>query len=120
MAYYEHVFIARQDVNASQVETITEELTKAIEDQGGRVAKNEYWGLRPLAYKIRKNRKGHYVLLNVDAPHSAVAELERQARLNEDVIRFLTVRVDELEEGPSVFMRSKSEKGGDRKGRRER
>jgi len=119
MAYYEHVLIARQDVNASQVEAITNELTQAIEDQGGRVAKNEYWGLRTLAYKIKKNRKGHYVLLNLDAPHAAVSELERKARLHEDVIRFLTLRVDELEEGPSVFMRSKSDKG-ERKARRER
>jgi len=119
MPYYEHVFIARQDVNASQVEAITQELTQTIEGSGGRVAKNEYWGLRPLAYKIKKNRKGHYVLLNLDAPHDAVAELERQARLNEDIVRFLTVRVEELEEGPSIFMRSKSDKG-DRRGRRER
>lgn len=110
MPYYEHVFIARQDVSANQVETLTTDLTGIIENGGGRVAKNEYWGLRQLAYKIKKNRKGHYVLLNIDAPYDALAEMERQARLNEDIIRFMTVRVDELEEGPSIFLRQKSEK----------
>lgn len=110
MPYYEHVFIARQDVSANQVETLTTDLTGILENGGGRVAKNEYWGLRQLAYKIKKNRKGHYVLLNIDAPYDALAEMERQARLNEDIIRFMTVRVDELEEGPSIFLRQKSEK----------
>ncbi len=120
MPYYEHVFIARQDVSTAQVETLTNDLTKIIEDGGGRVAKNEYWGLRPLAYRIKKNRKGHYVLLNIDAEPAAIGEMERQARLNEDIIRFMTVRVDELEEGPSIFMRAKSERGDRRGGRRER
>ncbi|MFQ5347410.1 MAG: 30S ribosomal protein S6 [Rhodothalassiaceae bacterium] len=120
MPYYEHVFIARQDVSAAQVETLTNDLTKIIEDGGGRVAKNEYWGLRPLAYRIKKNRKGHYVLLNIDAAPEAISEMERQARLNEDIIRFMTVRVDELEEGPSIFMRAKAERGDRRGGRRER
>lgn len=110
MALYEHVFIARQDVSATQVESITADFSKIIEENGGKVAKNEYWGLKTLAYRIKKNRKGHYVLLNVDAPHAAVAEMERQARLNEDILRYMTVRVEELEEGPSVVLRSKAEK----------
>ncbi len=110
MALYEHVFIARQDVSATQVENITADFSKIIEENGGKVAKNEYWGLKTLAYRIKKNRKGHYVLLNVDAPHAAVSEMERQARLNEDILRYMTVRVEELEEGPSVVLRSKAEK----------
>lgn len=110
MALYEHVFIARQDVSNAQVESITADFSKIIEENGGKVAKNEYWGLKTLAYRIKKNRKGHYVLLNVDAPHAAVAEMERQARLNEDVLRFMTVRVEELEEGPSIVLRAKADK----------
>ncbi|MBO6503519.1 MAG: 30S ribosomal protein S6 [Kordiimonadaceae bacterium] len=110
MALYEHVFIARQDVSNTQVESITADFSKIIEENGGKVAKNEYWGLKTLAYRIKKNRKGHYVLLNVDAPHAAVAEMERQARLNEDILRFMTVRVEELEEGPSIVLRAKADK----------
>lgn len=110
MALYEHVFIARQDVSNAQVESITADFSKIIEENGGKVAKNEYWGLKTLAYRIKKNRKGHYVLLNVDAPHTAVAEMERQARLNEDILRFMTVRVEELEEGPSIVLRAKADK----------
>lgn len=118
MALYEHVFIARQDVSAAQVETITAEFSKIIEDNEGKVAKNEYWGLKTLAYKIKKNRKGHYVMLNLDAPHAAVAEMERQARLNEDVLRYMTVRVEEFEEGPSVVLRNKADKENRRGGPR--
>lgn len=110
MAFYEHVFIARQDINTSQVEAITEAFTKIVTDLEGKVAGTEYWGLKNLQYKIKKNRKGHYVLMSIDAPHAALAELERQARLNEDVIRFMTVRVEELEEGPSVVLRNKADK----------
>ncbi len=110
MALYEHVFIARQDVSNAQVESITADFSKIIEENGGKIAKNEYWGLKTLAYRIKKNRKGHYVLLNVDAPHAAVAEMERQARLNEDILRFMTVRVEELEEGPSIVLRAKADK----------
>lgn len=110
MALYEHVFIARQDINASQVEAITAEFSKIIEENEGKVAKSEYWGLKNLAYKIKKNRKGHYVMLNVDAPAAALAEVERQARLHEDVIRFMTIRVEELEEGQSIVLRSKADK----------
>lgn len=110
MAFYEHVFIARQDVNTSQVETMTADLSSIIEENGGRVAKSEYWGLKSLAYRIKKNRKGHYVMINIDAPHAAVAEMERQARLNEDIIRSMTIRVEDLEEGPSIVLRSKNDK----------
>ena len=107
MAFYESVFIARQDIAAPQVETLTENITKIIEDEGGSVLKTEHWGLRSLAYRIKKNRKGHYVLLNVDSPASAIAEMERQMRINEDVLRYMTIRVDELEEGPSAIMRNR-------------
>lgn len=105
MPSYEHVFLARQDLATAQVETISEALTKIITDGDGRVAKNEYWGLRSLAYRIKKNRKAHYVMFNIDAPAPAVAELERQVGLNEDILRFMTVRVDAFEDGPSAMMR---------------
>jgi len=118
MALYEHVFIARQDINASQVEGITADFSKIIEENEGKVAKTEYWGLKNLAYKIKKNRKGHYVLMNIDAPHAALAEMERQARLHDDVVRFMTIRVDELEEGQSIVLRSKADK--ERRGSRDR
>ena len=107
MAFYESVFIARQDIAAPQVETLTENITKIIEDEGGSVLKTEHWGLRSLAYRIKKNRKGHYVLLNVDSPASAIAEMERQMRINEDVLRYLTIKVDAFDEGPSVMMQSR-------------
>ena len=110
MALYEHVFLARQDISASQVESITADFSKIIEENGGKIAKNEYWGLKNLAYKIKKNRKGHYVLLNIDAPHAAIAEMERQARLHEDVMRFMTIRVEEHEEGQSIVLRSKADR----------
>lgn len=116
MPFYESVFISRQDVSAAQVEGLTEQFSKLIEDSGGKVTKKEYWGLRNLAYRIKKNRKGHYTLLGLDAPHAALAELERQARLHDDIIRFMTVRVDELEEGPSIVMRARAEKA-ERRGR---
>jgi small subunit ribosomal protein S6 len=124
MALYEHVLIARQDISATQVESITADFSKIIEENGGKVAKNEYWGLKNLAYKIKKNRKGHYVLLNIDAPHAAIAEMERQARLHEDVMRFMTIRVEEHEEGQSIVLRAKADRDrrparGDRPQRRE-
>ena len=106
--YYECVFITRQDVSAPQVEALTDHFAKVVEDNGGTVAKREYWGLRGLAYRIRKNRKGHYTLLNIDAPAPAVHEMERQMRLNEDVVRQLTVRVETLQEGPSAMMQSRT------------
>jgi small subunit ribosomal protein S6 len=118
MALYENVFIARQDVPATQVETLTNQFAELVTAQGGTVSKKEYWGLRSLAFRIKKNRKGHYTLLNIDAPSAAVKELERTMSINEDIIRYLTVRVDALEEGPSAVMQRSSEKsdrpGGDR------
>ena len=116
MAFYENVFIARQDVPATQVDTLTETLTAMIKEQGGEVTKKEYWGLRNLTYRIKKNRKGHYVLLNIDAPAAAVKELERNLRLNEDILRFLTVRVDELEAGPSAILQNRDRGDRDRFG----
>lgn len=109
MPFYEHVYLARQDLTPAQVESLTEAFTKIVTDNGGQVAGNEYWGLRNLAYRIAKNRKAHYVLLNIEAPAAAVQELERQVALNEDVIRFQTIRVEALETGPSAMMR-KSER----------
>src|SRR5579864_9124550 len=97
MAYYEHVLILRQDISPQQAEQLNEELKALIEGQGGHVAKIEYWGLRNLTYRIRKNRKGHYSLLAIDAPAAAVKEMERQLSLNEDVLRYLTLRVDALD-----------------------
>lgn len=110
MAYYEHIFIARQDVSAAQVEAITAEFTKILEDNGAKVAKSEYWGLKNLAYRIKKNRKGHYVMLNIDGPSAAVAEMERIGKLNEDIIRAMTIRTEELIEGDSIVLRSKADK----------
>jgi len=107
MPFYESVFIARQDIAAPQVDTLTDNIEQVIKDQGGSVEKREYWGLRSLAYKMKKNRKGHYMLLNINAPAEAIHEMERQMRINEDVLRYLTIRMDELEEGPSVIMRSR-------------
>ncbi len=117
MSLYETVFIARQDIAAPQVDALADELTGVIVAGGGRVAKREYWGLRNIAYRIRKNRKGHYVLFNIDAPSAAIKEMERQMSINEDVLRYLTVRVDALEEGPSAVMQSKSQR--DERPRRE-
>lgn len=105
MPFYEHVYLARQDLAAGQVETLTGELTQIITDHEGTVKSSEYWGLRNLAYRIHKNRKAHYVLLNIEAPAPAIVELERQVRINEDIIRYQTVRVDKLEEGPSPIAR---------------
>ncbi len=106
MAYYESVFIARQDVSAAQVEELTEAFGKIITDEGGKVAQVESWGLRSLAYRIKKNRKGHYVMLHLDAPAAAIHEMERQMGINENVLRQLTIKIDELPEGPSVMMRA--------------
>ena len=117
MPLYEHVFLARQDLAQAQVDALAENATKIVESQDGKVTKVETWGLRNLAYKIAKNRKAHYVMLNIDAPAGVVAELERQTAINEDVIRYMTIRVEELETGPSVMMR-KSDRG-DRRGGRE-
>ena len=108
MAYYENVFIARQDISATQVEGLTETFTKAISDNDGKIVNTESWGLRTLAYRIKKNRKGHYVMLHIDAPAPAIHEMERQMRINEDVLRYLTIKIDAFEEGPSVMMASRA------------
>ncbi len=119
MALYEHVFLARQDLAQAQVDALAEIATKIVNDNEGRVVKTENWGLRSLAYKIAKNRKAHYVMLEIDAPGSVIAELERQTQINEDIIRYMTVKVDTLEEGPTVMMRKQDrdrERRGDREG----
>jgi small subunit ribosomal protein S6 len=100
MPLYENVFIARQDISGAQVDALADGFTTLIAEQGGEVKKREYWGLRNLAYRMNKNRKGHYMLFNIDAPAPAIAELERTMRINEDVVRYLTLRVDALEEAP--------------------
>ena len=117
MALYEHVFLARQDLSQAQVDVLAANATAIVEAGKGKVVKTEAWGLRSLAYKIAKNRKAHFVLLNIDAPAGVVAELERQTAISEDIIRFMTVRVDELESGPSVMMRKQDR---ERTRRRER
>jgi len=105
MPLYEHVYLARQDASAQQVEALTAQYKGVIEQMGGKIANTEYWGVKSLSYRIRKNRKAHMTLMNIDAPAAALAEIERQERLNEDVLRYLTVRVDAHEEGPSAMMR---------------
>lgn len=122
MALYEHIFLARQDVTAQQVETMTEQFKGVIEANGGSVAKVEYWGVKSLAYRIKKNRKAHFSLLNIDAPAAAVAEMERQMSINEDILRVLTIRVEEHEEGPSAMMRKRedSDRDGERGDRGDR
>ncbi|GGY42866.1 30S ribosomal protein S6 [Parvularcula lutaonensis] len=104
MALYEHIYIARQDVSPAQVDLITEELQNIVKENGGKVEKTEYWGLRNLQYKIKKNRKGHYSLMQIDAPSEALVEMERQMKLKEDILRFMTIRVDEFDPEPSPVM----------------
>jgi small subunit ribosomal protein S6 len=117
MPLYETVFIARQDVSAKQVEDLAEAFGKIVNDNGGKLKNTESWGLRNLAYKIKKNRKGHYTLMHFDAPHKAIAEMERNMGLNEDVLRFMTVSIDKLPKGPSAILKpssddDKGERGG--------
>jgi len=119
MSFYESVFIARQEISTQQADALAETFSNVIAENGGKVTKTENWGLKSLAYRIKKNRKGHYVLLNIDGPASAVNEMERQMRLHEDIIRFLTVRVEELEEGPSIQQRAGRDRD-DERGDRER
>jgi len=128
MPLYEHVFLARQDISAQQVEALTEQYKAVIEAAGGAVSKVEYWGVKSLAYRMNKHRKAHYALMNISGPAPAVAEMERQMRINENVLRFMTVRVDELEDGPSAMLQKRerdekrdAERGyGDRPRRRDR
>jgi small subunit ribosomal protein S6 len=105
MPLYEHVFLARQDASGQQVEDLTKQYTGLIEQMGGKVSKSEYWGVKSLSYRMKKNRKAHFTLLNIEAPPAALAEIERQERLSEEVLRYITIRVDEHEEGPSAMMR---------------
>ena len=107
MSFYECVFIARQDVSKSQVDTLCEKYTDILKELSGKVEKNEYWGLRNLAYKINKNKKGHYVLFNINAPADAIAEMERKMRIDENIIRYMTIKVDALDNEPSVMMNPK-------------
>ena len=120
MPLYEHVFLARQDISAQQVEALLQDFRTLLEGRGGSVGKTEYWGLKSLAFRIKKNRKAHYALMNIDAPHDAVNELERQMRLSTDIIRFLTVRVDEHDAGPSPMMRRADRDERDGRGDRDR
>ncbi len=119
MSLYEHVYLARQDASAQQVEELTAQLKGVVEGLGGSVAKTEYWGVKSLSYRLRKNRKAHFTLMNIDAPSQAINEIERLERLNEDVLRYLTIRVDEHEAGPSAMMR-RAERDRDRDERRDR
>ena len=124
MPLYEHVYLARQDISQAQVEALTKEYTGVIEEGGGKIGKTEYWGLRTVAFKIKKNRKAHYSLMNIEAPPAAIAEMERRMGLSPDVIRFITVRVEEHETEPSIQMRKSDRddrRDGDRGGfRRDR
>jgi small subunit ribosomal protein S6 len=117
MPLYEHVYLARQDLSAQQVEELSAQYKGVIEQMGGKVAKSEYWGVKTLTYRMRKNRKAHFTLMNVDAPPAALAEIERQQRINEDVLRNLTIRVEEHEAEPSAMMR-KADRDRDRDDRR--
>ncbi len=117
MPFYENVFIARQDISSNQVEALGETFANIISANGGQVTKREFWGLKNLSYRVKKNRKGHYVLFNIDAPAAAVHEMERNMRINEDVLRYLTIRVEELEEGPSAMLQSRHRDRDERDGR---
>ncbi|WP_421791363.1 30S ribosomal protein S6 [Hyphobacterium sp.] len=110
MALYEHVFIARPDISPAQVETLTDEIKTLIEEKGGKVGKTEYWGLRNLAYRVKKHRKGHYGLLDVDAPADVLSELDRRQRLSDDIIRHMTVRVEEHTEEQSAILSKKDDR----------
>ena len=121
MPLYEHVFLARQDVSQAQVEALTKEFSDVISEGGGKITKSEYWGLKGLAFKIKKSRKAHYALLNIDAPPAAVAEMDRRMGISSDIIRFMTVRVEEHETEPSAQMRKQDrEERGERGDRPDR
>ena len=122
MPLYEHVLIARQDLSNAQAEGLVEHFSTVLTDNGGKVVDSEYWGVKTMAYKINKNRKGHYAYLRTDAPSAAVQEMERLARLHDDVMRVMSIKVDSHEEGPSVQMQKRDDRGdrGDRGDRRDR
>ena len=117
MPLYEHVYLARQDLSPQQVEELTTQFKGVIEQNGGKIAKEEYWGVKSLTYRIKKNRKAHMTLFNIDAPPAAINEIERHERLNEDVLRYLTIRVEAHEEGPSAMMR-KADRDREERGER--
>ena len=117
MPLYEHVYLARQDLSPQQVEELTTQFKGVIEQNGGKIAKEEYWGVKSLSYRIKKNRKAHMTFFNIDAPPAAINEIERQERLNEDVLRYLTIRVEGHEEGPSAMMR-KADRDREERGER--
>ena len=116
MPLYEHVMIARQDLSNAQAEGLVEHFSTVLADNGGKVVDSEYWGVKTMAYKINKNRKGHYAFLRTDAPAPAVQEMERLMRLHDDVMRVLTIKVDEHAEGPSIQLQKRDDRG-DRRGR---
>ncbi len=120
MPLYEHIFLARQDVTSQQVEAMVDTYKDVIQQNGGTVEKTEMWGVKSLAYRIKKNRKAHFTMFNVNAPANAVAEMERQMRINEDILRFMTIRVDELETEPSVRMQKRDRDERKDRERRER
>ena len=120
MPLYEFVFITRQDVSAKHVEDLAKKFAKIVEDNDGKLKNTESWGLRTLAYKIKKNRKGHYTLMHFDAPHPAMAEMERSIKLDEDVLRYLTLRIEELPEGPSAILKSSDDSDYKNKFKKER
>ena len=124
MRLYESVFIARQDVSAQHVEALTKDFSAIIENGGGKIHKHEYWGLRALAYRVKKNRKGHYVMLNLEADNDTLTEYERIMGLNEDILRFMNISIDEVEEGPSIMMQAqrteRAQRGGERGDRESR
>jgi small subunit ribosomal protein S6 len=120
MPLYEHVFIARQDLSSTQAEGLVEHFSTVLADNGGKVVENEYWGVKTMAYKINKNRKGHYAFLKSDAPAAAVQEMERLMRLHDDVMRVLTIKVDKHVEGVSVQMQKRDDRDGDRGDRGDR
>jgi small subunit ribosomal protein S6 len=125
MALYEHIFMARQDVSSQQVDALVEQFKGVLESNGGSVGKIENWGLKTLPYRVNKNRKAHYALMNIDAPSAAVAEMERQMRIHEDILRYITIKVEEHEEGPSAMLRKsdrddRKPRGGDRGDRGDR
>lgn len=119
MPYYEHVVVTRPDISPQQVDSLVEDITSLVSESEGKVTRTEYWGLRNLAYPIKKSRKGHYSLLNLDCPAPVVHELERRLRINEDVLRYLTVKVEELSEEPSPIISRKDRDKGDRRPRRD-
>src|SRR5918994_4969625 len=120
MPLYEHIFMARQDVTPQQVEAMVDQYKGVIEQNGGAIEKTEMWGVKSLAYRIKKNRKAHFTMFNISAPAPAVAEMERQMRINEDILRFMTIRVDELETEPSVMMQKRDRDERKDRERRER